>query len=162
MRTVLLAGAGDEGPQWTEQGWSVVRLDIDPRTDPDIVGDMTSLGDVGPFDAVGCNNALEHLYPHEVDKALRGFHRVLKPGGHVVIQVPDLEGVQPTEDLIPEIGMSGLHLYYGDPARLEHFPYMAHHSGFVESTLRRVMEMAGFKVTTKRLPCHQLMGIGEK
>ena len=162
MRTVLIAGCGEEGPQWTEQGWSVVRLDIDPRTDPDIVGDMTSLGEVGPFDAIACNNALEHLYPHEVDRALREFHRVLSPGGHVVIQVPDLQDVKPTEELIPEIGMSGLHLYYGDPARLEEFPYMAHHSGFVEDTLRRVMEMAGFKVTTKRLPCCQLMGIGEK
>ena len=140
----------------------MVRLDIDPRTNPDIVGDMTALGDVGPFDAVACNNALEHLYPHQVDKALREFYRVLKPGGHAIIQVPDLEGVQPTEDLIEEIGMPGLHLYYGDPARLEDAPYMAHHCGFVQDTLRRVLEMAGFRVMVKRLPCHQLMGVGTK
>lgn len=140
----------------------MVRLDIDPRTKPDIVGSMTDLGGVGPFDAVACNNALEHLYPHEVNKALQEFHRVLKIGGHAVIQVPDLEGVLPTEDVIEEIGMCGLHLYYGDPALLEEFPYMAHHCGFVQSTLYRVMVMAGFFVTTKRLPCHQLMGIGVK
>lgn len=162
MRRVLIAGAGDEGRQWADQDWCVVRLDIDARTNPDIVGDMRDLGDVGEFDAVACNNALEHLYPHEVAKALREFRRVLKPGGHAIIQVPDLEGVQATEDLIPEIGMSGLHLMYGDPARLEEFPYMAHHCGFVESTLRRVLEDAGFTATTKRLPCHQLMGIGTK
>lgn len=162
MRTVLIAGSGEEGAQWTEQGWSVVRLDIDPRTCPDIVGSMTALGDIGPFDAVACNNALEHLYPHEVPKALREFHRVLNPGGHVIVQVPDLQDARPTEEYIYEIGMSGLHLYYGDPSRLEEFPYMAHHCGFVEDTLRRVMEMVGFKVTTKRLPCYQLMGIGEK
>jgi len=123
---------------------------------------MTDLGDVGSFDAVACNNALEHLYPHEVDKALSEFYRVLKPGGHAVIQVPDLEDVKATEDLLPEIGMSGLHLFYGDPALLEHFPHMAHHSGFVEDTLRRVMERVGFKVQTKRLPCYQLMGLGTK
>jgi SAM-dependent methyltransferase len=162
MRSVLIAGCGDEGPQWAEQDWSVVRLDIDPRTEPDIVGSMTDLGNIGPYDAVACNNALEHLYPHEVNKALQEFYRVLKPGGVAVIQVPDLEGVSPTEDLIPEIGMSGLHLYYGDPALLEAFPYMAHHCGFVGPTLRRVLEMAGFSVMTKRLPCHQLMGIGTK
>jgi SAM-dependent methyltransferase len=162
VRTVLIAGCGDEGQQWTEQGWSAVRLDIDPRTDPDIVASMTDLGDIGPFDAVACNNALEHLYPHEVVKALAEFHRVLKPGGHVVIQVPDLQDVKANEDLIPEIGMSGLHLFYGDPALLEEFPYMAHHSGFVADTLRRVMEKAGFTVTAKRLGCYQLMGVGVK
>lgn len=161
-RTVLIAGCGEEGQQWVDQGWDVVRLDIDPRSSPDIVGDMRDLGDIGPFDAVACNNALEHLYPHEVHKALTEFHRVLKPGGAAVIQVPDLEGIQPTEDIIPAIGMSGLHLMYGDPARLEEFPYMAHHCGFVESTLRRCLEQAGFKATMKRLPCHQLMGIGTK
>lgn len=162
MRRVLIAGCGEEGPQWTEQGWQVVRLDIDPRATPDIVGDMRDLGDIGPFEAIACNNALEHLYPHEVSKALREFHRVLTPGGHVVIQVPDLEGIQATDDIIEEIGMSGLHLMYGDPARLEEFPYMAHHCGFVSDTLRNVMEAAGFTVTTKRLPCHQLMGLGTK
>ena len=162
MRSVLIAGCGDEGPQWTDQGWSVVRLDIDPRTQPDIVGSMTDLGDIGPYDAVACNNSLEHLYPHEVNKALREFYRVLKPGGHAIIQVPDLQDAKATEDLIPAIGMSGLHLYYGDPALLEHFPHMAHHCGFVEDTLRRVLEMAGFQAQTKRLPCHQLMGIGVK
>jgi predicted SAM-dependent methyltransferase len=162
IRKVLIAGCGEEGPQWTAQGWSVVRLDIDPRTAPDIVGSMTDLGDVGPFDAVSCNNALEHLYPHEVVKALSEFYRVLTPGGHALIQVPDLEDVKPTEDIIPEIGMSGLHLMYGDPGRLEEFPYMAHHCGFIETTLRGVMERAGFKTTMKRLVCHQLMGIGVK
>lgn len=140
----------------------MVRLDIDPRTDPDIVGDMRDLGAVGEFDAVACNNALEHLYPHDVAKALRELYRVLTPGGHAIIQVPDLQDVQATEDVIPEVGMCGLHLIYGDPARLEEFPFMAHHSGFVEATLRRVLEDAGFAVTTKRLACHQLLGIGIK
>ena len=159
---VLIAGSGDEGQQWIDQGWSVVRLDIDERTNPDIVGDMTKLGDIGPFDAVSCNNALEHLYPHDVERALSGFYRIVKPGGHVIIQVPDLQDVKPTEDIIPEIGMCGLHLMYGDPALLEEFPYMAHHCGFVEETLRRVLERPGFKVTTKRLQCHQLLGVGIK
>lgn len=78
------------------------------------------------------------------------------------MQVPDLQDVKATDELIPEIGMSGLHLIYGDPTMLEEFPYMAHHSGFVESTLRAEMERAGFTVSMKRLPCYQLMGIGTK
>lgn len=162
MRKVLIAGCGDEGQQWLDQGWEVVRLDIDERTNPDVVGDMRDLGDIGQFDAISCNNALEHVYPHEIHKTLCGFHRNLKEGGHLIIQVPDLEGIEATDEIISEIGMSGLHLIYGDPARLEEFPYMAHHCGFVEDTLRDCLSKAGFDVTTKRLPCHQLMGIGVK
>lgn len=140
----------------------MVRLDIDPRTSPDIVGDMTNLGPVGPFDAVACNNALEHLYPHQVPKALAEFYRVLAPGGHAVIQVPDLEGVAANADILPDIGMTGLHLYYGDPELIEEFPYMAHHTGFVKETLGKALETAGFKTMVKRLPCHQLIAIGTK
>lgn len=163
IRTVLIAGSGpEEGPQWTEQGWSVVRLDIDPRTNPDVIGTMTDLGDIGPFDAVWCNNALEHLYPHEVPKALLEFHRVLKHGGHALVMVPNLENAKPTEDLIPEIGMCGLHLFYGDAALIEEFPYMAHHCGFVPATLKRAMEAAGFGVEVKPAGCYQIMGIGIK
>lgn len=162
MRTVLIAGAGSEGPQWTEQGWSVVRLDIDPRTNPDVVGSMTDLGEIGPFDAVACNNALEHLYPHEVPRAIAEFHRVLAPGGYAVVIVPDLEGVSPTMDVIPGTPFCGLHLFYGDADKIEESPYMAHHSGFVESTLREVMEAGGFAVITKRLPMCQLMAVGTK
>ena len=159
---VLIAGAGDEGQQWVDQGWSVVRLDIDPRTNPDIVGNMTDLGDIGQFDAVSCNNALEHLYPHDVESALNEFYRVINPGGHLVVLVPDLEDVRATEDLIPEIGMCGLHLIYGDAGLIKEFPFMAHHSGFISETLKRVMERAGFETTVSRIPCYQLLGIGKK
>ena len=162
MRTVLLAGCGDEGQQWVDQGWTVLRLDIDERTNPDIVGDMRALGDIGPFDAISCNNALEHLYPHDVEKALSEFHRILKPGGHLIVLVPDLQDVKATEDLIPEIVMCGLHLMYGDAALIEEFPYMAHHSGFVTDTLKRVVERAGFSVDIQRLPCYQLLATGAK
>ncbi len=160
MRRVLIAGCGEEGQPWADQGWDVVRLDIDPRSNPDIVGDMRNLGDIGEFDAIACNNALEHLYPHEVSQALREFRRVLKRGGHAIFQVPDLQDVKPTEDIIPEIGMSGLHLMYGDPSRLADFPHMAHHCGFVAETLHRVLEDAGFVASVKRIPCYQLMGVG--
>jgi hypothetical protein len=71
-----------------EQGWSVVRLDIDPRTEPDIVGSMTiPWGSSAPTRPSWCNNALEHLYPHEVNRALAEFYRVL-PGGRAVIRFP--------------------------------------------------------------------------
>jgi SAM-dependent methyltransferase len=161
--TVLSVGSGPVSlPQWTEAGYQVVRLDIDPGTEPDIVASMTALGEIGPFDALFCCHALEHLYPHEVPRALGEFHRVLKPGGVAVVVVPDLEGVPATDDVLPGALVTGLHLYYGDASQIEQRPHMAHHSGFVADSLRSVMEAAGFKTKTDRMSQYNLMGVGIK
>lgn len=149
------------GEYW--ENHKVVRLDIDPATKPDIVASMTDMGAIGHFDVVYCCHALEHLYPHEVSKALSEFHRVLHPGGSVVILVPDLQDVSPTDDELPEMGgLSGLSLFYGDARLIAEMPYMAHHSGFVEKTLQKCLEDAGFTVITKRLTKFNLLGIGKK
>lgn len=157
--TVLFVGAGhDTGEQWA--GYQITRLDIDPATSPDVVASMTDMGAIGPFDAVYCSHALEHLYPHEVPIALSEFHRVLKPGGRAIVLVPDLEGVPATDDVLPGSNLCGLHLFYGDAALIPEHPYMAHHCGFVASTLQAAMEAAGFKVQTQRMSFYNLMGIG--
>lgn len=122
---------------------------------------MTNMGEIGPFDAVYCSHSLEHLYPHEVPEAIAEFYRVLKPGGKAVVLVPDLEGVPPTDDELPGTpGVCGLHLFYGDAREIPTRPYMAHHCGFVESTLRAAMEAAGFNTETKRMTHYNLMAIG--
>ncbi len=166
-RTVLSCGAGtQELDEWVQQGYKVVRLDIEPRTNPDILGSMTNLGEIGPYDAIFCCHALEHLYPHEVTWAMNEFFRVLKPGGQVVILVPDLEDVRPTEQALyrADCGpISGLHMYYGDPTQIPEFPHMAHHCGFVKETLAKVLTLGGFElVESKRLPNYNLLGCGRK
>jgi SAM-dependent methyltransferase len=129
---------------------------------PDIVASMTDLGPIGPFDVVYCSHALEHVYPHEVPLALAEFYRVLWPGGKAVVIVPDLEDVQPTTDKL--VGdLCGLHLFYGDSRCIPTQPYMAHHCGFVESTLADAILAAGFvECQTKRAGGYQLVGIGAK
>ena len=154
----------DDLAKWRESGYVCVTLDIDPDTKPNIVGSMTDLGMIadGRYDVVYCSHALEHLYPHEVPRALAEFHRVLKPGGKAVILVPDLEDVPATDAVLPGSSLCGLHLYYGDASLIEAHPHMAHHSGFVTATLRAAMEAAGFKVETQRMSYYNLMGIGIK
>ncbi len=162
MPTVLAVGSGSEPLDWWAP-YKVVRLDIDPRTTPDIVASMVDLGDIGPFDAVYCSHALEHLYPHEVPVALREFHRVLRPLGVVVIVVPNLAGVPATDEPLPgSPHLTGLHLYYGEAALIEEFPHMAHHSGFVPATLRAVLTAAGFEASINEQPHYNLVGIGVK
>jgi SAM-dependent methyltransferase len=145
------------------EGWRVLRLDIDPATRPDIVACMTSLGAIGPFDAVYCSHALEHLYPHQVPIALGEFHRVLAPGGKLIVAVPDLEGVAPTDDALPGMGdLCGLDLFYGSSREIPERPYMAHHCGFIEATLAAALQAQGFTVETKRMDKHNLLAVGTK
>ncbi|MEA2304107.1 MAG: hypothetical protein QOH43_1387 [Solirubrobacteraceae bacterium] len=64
-----------------------IRLDADPQYPCDVVADATAM----PFgsatiDRVASNSVLEHIaYPHEV---LRETHRVLRPGGVMVVVMP--------------------------------------------------------------------------
>jgi ubiquinone/menaquinone biosynthesis C-methylase UbiE len=165
---ILHAGCGGTSlPPWYEGRGTEVRLDIDPATKPDIVASLTDLGEIGQFDVIYTSHCVEHLYPADVGTALAEFYRVTKPGGHAMVIVPDLEGVQATDEVLYELQdigpLTGLDLIYGcryDKARSS---YMAHHSGFVSATLEAAMLAAGFEtVTMKRLPQYNLMAVGQR
>lgn len=173
LQRVLSVGAGPNTPieaswtrKWNDEGYEVVRLDIDDRNEPDICASMTAMGDIGSYEVVYCCHSLEHLYPHEVPRALREFHRVLSPGGYAFIMVPDLEDVKPTEDIldIPASGpITGLHLMYGDASQIEQYPFMAHHCGFVRKTLEDALVAAGFaEISVRRAAEYNLVATGKK
>lgn len=166
-RTVLVAGSGpNKMDEWPAHGFTATYLDIEPRTNPDILANITDMGEIGSYDLVFCCHALEHLYPHQVNPALCEFKRVLNPGGMAIVMVPDLEDVKPTNEVLdyPEAGpITGLHLFYGDHTLIPEFPYMAHHCGFVAETMKYAMKCAGFDaVITERMNQFNLMGIGFK
>jgi ubiquinone/menaquinone biosynthesis C-methylase UbiE len=132
------------------------------RCTPDVVASMTDMGDIGPFDAAYCSHALEHLAPHDLCVALAEFRRVLRSGGALVVIVPDLEDVRPTEDVLYESAagpVCGLDIFYGMRRYLAEFPHMAHRNGFVADTLRSALQSAGFvQVGAQRLPHFNLLG----
>ncbi len=152
-------------PAWLD-GAEEVRLDIDPDCTPHIVASMTQMGEIGPYDAIYCSHALEHLYPHQVDQALGEFRRVLKPGGSAMIFVPDLEDVRPTEEVLydsPSGPICGRDMYYGLARYVEASPHMAHHSGFVRETLKKTLRGAGFEVAeVRRLSGYNLFALAVK
>ena len=57
------------------------------------------LVELGPasFDSVVCLNVLEHVKDDE--QALRSFHRLLRPGGHLILLVPAFPALFGTLDL---------------------------------------------------------------
>lgn len=166
MPTVLHVGCGtNPAPTWLSD-YQEVRLDIDPRVEPDVIASMTDLGAIGPFDLIYTCHALEHLYPHDVRVALAEFLRVLKPGGGVVIVVPNLDGVKPDEEVLYESDagpVCGLDMYYGMARLIAENPHMAHHSGFVPATLEAAMQAAGFmQPITKAIGGWSVVGMGVK
>lgn len=167
MRGSLLhVGCGGEPlPIWAD-GYEETRLDISPDHSPDILASMDDMGDIGPFDCVFSSHSLEHLEPHRAQKALSEFHRVLNQGGAAVIFVPDLQGVQATDEILfdaPCGPISGNDLIYGLRRLLPDMPYMAHRCGFVAETLQAMLEKAGFStVQVKRLDNHNLMAVAVK
>lgn len=163
--TVLHVGCGGEriteGPL---AAYAETRLDIDPNMAPDVVASMTEMGDIGPFDMVYTSHALEHLTSADVDLALAEFRRVLKPGGGVLIFVPDTEGVEPNDEVLfvaPCGPITGRTLIFG--MDIPDQPYMRHLTGFVRDTLELALTRAGFAdVYVRRIGCHNLIAAARK
>jgi predicted SAM-dependent methyltransferase len=124
---------------------------------------MRDLGDIGTFDVVYCSHALEHLTLSDGDKALQEFLRVLRIGGAVMIMVPDLADVKPTQDVVyvsPMGPITGHDMYYGYHCGDEN-EFMRHKSGYVAETLQQKLEANGFRsVAVKRIAGFNLLATG--
>lgn len=123
------------------------------------------MGDIGPFDIAFCNHALEHMPPHEIDIALREFHRVLRPGGFLIVVVPNLANVRPDDTVVyesPAGPITGLDMFYGKASMVKDNPFMAHKFGFVQETLQAFLERAGFTVKHIASSNHNLMATGQR
>ncbi|NBZ86244.1 class I SAM-dependent methyltransferase [Stagnihabitans tardus] len=180
-RTVLHVGCGMADPAklpaafFPAGEWSECRLDIDPGVAPDIVASITDMSVVptGSVQAVWSAHNLEHLFPHEVPLALSEFHRVLAPGGFVLVTMPDLQQVAALvaegrlEDAAYMSAMgpiSAIDMLYGHRASIasgNHF--MGHRGGFVATSLASHLERAGFQAVRVQRDGHfALWGSGVK
>jgi len=161
QRLFLHVGCGSNYKDQTTAGfntpeWKELRFDIDPNNHPDILGEMTDMVTVpnGSVDAVYSSHNIEHLYPHEVPKALAEFRRILKPDGFVIITCPDLQSVCKlvVDDKLTETAyqspagtITPLDIIYGHGISLaqgNHF--MAHRCGFTQTVLSSALKSAGF------------------
>ena len=80
------------GGKERKEGWTI--LDPVARPETDYVGmaqDLTFLADDSCAE-IYVSHVLEHLgYDGEIQATLKGFHRVLQPGGRLRISVPDMD-----------------------------------------------------------------------
>ena len=182
MKTFLHVGCGPKRKDRTTPGfntpeWTELRLDIDESVSPDIVGTMTDMSAVpdASVDALFSSHNIEHLYPHEVPKALTEFLRVLKPEGFLVLTCPDLQSVCAlvAEDKLTEPAYTApagpiapIDILYGHrPAMAQGNLFMAHRCGFTQKVLIGTLQTSGFAmVASKRRghPYYDLYAVATK
>ena len=160
-RRILNAGSGPAKgpvhPAFEPSVWREVRIDIEPRAAPDLVGsvaDMRGLVEDASFNAVWCSHCIEHLHDHEALPALSEFKRVLNDEGFAIVSCPNLESV--AKLVVSEDVESVAYLSPAGPVRLLDMIFgfspsieagngpMAHHTGFTVGRLGRLAVKAGF------------------
>lgn len=159
--TVLNLGCGERRatslpPIFQEPGWKEVRIDADASVKPDIVTSLTNLSMIpsGRIHAVYSSHSLEHIYAHEVPRALAEFLRVLRPEGIALITLPDLQRISElvvADQLdtvvmkapLGEITVRDVLFGHGPSIALGQ-TFMAHKTGFTARTLGQALLSAGF------------------
>jgi SAM-dependent methyltransferase len=107
------------------------------------------------FDAIWSSHNLEHVFSHEVALVLAGFLRVLRPGGELLVTMPDLQSIaaliskgrlEDTAYVSPAGPIAPLDVVYGHRGFVATGnEFMAHRTGFTARTLREKLLTAGFE-----------------
>ncbi|MDL2317310.1 class I SAM-dependent methyltransferase, partial [Desulfovibrio sp. OttesenSCG-928-A18] len=147
----------DSTAYFSSDAWVETRLDIDPSVRPDITGSLVDLSGVADesYDGLYASHCIEHLYPQDVDKAIKNFMRVLQKDGHMVITCPDLQTAcarvaegRPDEAMYQSKAgpITPLDVIFGYQKALAGGNiHMAHHWGFIRRTLEQYLRRAGFQ-----------------
>jgi len=177
LKRLLHAGCGHctNRPPADFDTYKEVRLDCDPMVEPDIVASIVAMPQVADstFDAVLCSHVLEHVFGHEVPMALREFLRVLKPGGKLWWNSPDLQaigGKLALDQADHALYLSGmgpvapLDMIYGHRASVARGDtFMQHKTGFTASIVKHLLVACGFEqIEVDRRVLYELKATAQK
>lgn len=131
-----------------------INVDVAPSrrgTSPDVLSDLRKLEFAEAYaDEVMAIHVIEHFYEWEIQDLLAEWKRVLKPGGRIVLECPNL--LHAARMLVEDESRAAdrdkgwaqtMYVFYGDPAWKD--PLMCHRWGWTPRTLARELEKAGFR-----------------
>jgi predicted SAM-dependent methyltransferase len=133
------------GGRERREGWTLVNIVAGPHVD--YVADCSDLSFLPDASCVEiyASHVLEHLgYNGDVQTCLKGFYRILAPGGRVRVSVPDLEilcGLFINPQMDSHDRFSLMKVLYG--GRLDAADI--HQTGFTFDFLRAYLKEAGFR-----------------
>ncbi len=132
----------------------IVNIDVvrspNAKRDPELLCEMTAIPlPDGCADEVMAIHVLEHFYRWQVDEVITEWKRLLKSGGQLTLEMPDLfKCMQHILDGQPDNkGYWGL---YGDPKHKD--PYMCHRWGWTPTTLIALLGEHGFTAIAEETP----------
>lgn len=136
-------------------------VDVVPRSGADIVApaDKIPLPD-GCADEVMAIHLIEHVLPWRLQATLNEWARLLKPGGLLVIEAPDL--IKCCTNIIKgykgpkhpdQLGLWGI---FGD-SRLED-EHMLHHWAYTFDSLKPMVQVAGFHRAEEKVTQYHNVG----
>jgi SAM-dependent methyltransferase len=119
---------------------------------PDVICDLHQLT---PFpddyaDEILAVHVVEHFWRWEVEDVLREWVRVLRPGGRMVLECPNLKSACEAFLANPDsafgrgnAGQRTMWVFYGDPGWKD--PLMVHRWGYTPTSLAALMESVGLR-----------------
>lgn len=117
---------------------------------PDVICDLHRLHPFadGSVDEVMAIHVVEHFWRWEVEAVLREWIRVLRPGGRMILECPNL--LSAARELLAnpqqrargdQAGQRSMWVFYGDPAWKD--PLMIHRWGYTPDSLADLMRSVG-------------------
>jgi len=130
-----------------------INVDVAPARSgrqPDVICDLRDLSVLGAeyADEVLAVHVVEHFWRWEVEDILRGWVRVLKPGGRMILECPNL--ISACEEFLKDPvsrcrptqhGQRTMWVFYGDPSWQD--PLMVHRWAYTPNSLSELLRAVG-------------------